>query len=229
MRALTLVLLLPMLARAQDDPRALFEQGTLALQDGRFVEAVPLLERAHEMAPRVPTAFNLALALAGVGRLTSAIALFDRLIAGEWGELSDDVRTEAGQRREAAARSLAHLSIDLAPADAALRIDNVATVERSLAIDPGHHVLVATARDHRDASEALDLGPGETRSLELRLAVIEPVALADPFWSSAWPWVIGAVLLAGVAASIAIPVALNTTGSPRGDVNETIYTLHIAP
>jgi len=49
-------------ADAQDDPRALFERGTLAVEEGRFAEAEPDLERSRSLAPRPTTALNLIVA-----------------------------------------------------------------------------------------------------------------------------------------------------------------------
>lgn len=68
---------------AADDRKALelFEQGFKAYQDGRFQQAIDLLEKAHAMKKEPVLLYNLARAHEGVGNLDQAISMYERYLA----------------------------------------------------------------------------------------------------------------------------------------------------
>jgi tetratricopeptide (TPR) repeat protein len=65
-----------------DDRKALelFEQGFKAYQEGRFQQAIDLLEKAYAMKQEPVLLYNLARAHEGVGNLDQAISMYERYL-----------------------------------------------------------------------------------------------------------------------------------------------------
>jgi len=75
-----------------DDSRAqalqLFEDGKKAYQEGRFEEAVSLLEKAHQLHPEPVLLYNLARAREGLGQFDTAIVAYEQYLR-EVGDIPD--------------------------------------------------------------------------------------------------------------------------------------------
>jgi tetratricopeptide (TPR) repeat protein len=75
-----------------DDNRAqalaLFEDGKKAYQEGRFEEAVKLLERAHQLHPEPVLLYNLARAREGLGQYETAVVAYEQYLR-EAGNIPD--------------------------------------------------------------------------------------------------------------------------------------------
>lgn len=162
-------------ARAQDErARALFDEGMAALERGRFDEAISAFEGSLELARRSTTAYDLALALRGSGRIVDSLGIVERITSGEMGDIPSTLRAELdGLERDLRAEA-AHLRVQVqGPEDVELRVDGrqIETTQggAELTLDPGPHTLVATARDHRTLEERVTLRPGAHERRELRL------------------------------------------------------------
>lgn len=215
--ALVLALLLApaMHAAAQadvHDARALFEQGSLAVREGRFAEGRELLERSLAIAPRPATAFNLVVALRGIDELVTASTTCADLLAGTWGELDEAHRAEAEGECAAIEAAVAHLEVSLeGDAPGELRLDGVAlsrlapgqSVERAL--DPGTHALTLTSPGRPLVDRSLDLGRGS------RLAVTLSVPPAPAHGDDAL--VLGLGIGGGVAAAVVIAIVVGVVVS----------------
>lgn len=164
----------PLSARAQEDARALFERGTAAIHEGRFADARPDLERSLALDARPATAFNLVIALRGMGRLIDAGTACEALLAGEHGPLEDAQRVEAASICDDARRGVAHLRVRIGgtrPIE--VRVDGVTLgdhapgdeIDRS--IDPGAHVVTAVAPGAEPVDRAVELARGASTELEL--------------------------------------------------------------
>lgn len=157
------------------EARALFEGAVQAIEEGRFSDAVTALRRSLALEPRAPTAFNLAVALRGVGEARESRALFDRLLAGEFGPLPEARRAQVQPLRDEVAAEVAQLQVTVEGPDApTLTVDGaeVAPSEPrafALELDPGEHVVRATAVDWEPAQRELELSPGESRALSITL------------------------------------------------------------
>ena len=180
----------PALARAQHsetvedaaEARALFEAGSEHLAAQRYEEASQAFERSFALAERPGTAANLAVALREAGRPADSVALFDRLLGGELGEISDEMRQLVEiERAEAEARQC-HLELGAAR-DAMVQIDGAPAFALTAheparrALNPGSHVIVASAPGRAQSEVHVVLGPGATERIEL---TFRPVAPADP-------------------------------------------------
>lgn len=166
-------------ARAQPNVAfELFQQGMAAMERNRFDEAVELLRASLESSARPPTAFNLALALRATGRLADASQVLERLLEGRYGDVAESGADEARELLVTIAADMAELRVDVdGPDDAQLRVDGglVALAEAGvvLRLDPGRHVVVLSASEHRTVERDVRLARGERARLTLRLERIE--------------------------------------------------------
>jgi hypothetical protein len=114
--ALTLALFTrgPSSARAQEeDARRLFERGSAAVHDGRFADARVDLERSLALEARAATAFNLVVALRGMGQLVDTGPICEGLSAERYGPLSAEQRDEAQALCSDARAGVAHLTVNV--------------------------------------------------------------------------------------------------------------------
>ncbi len=182
-------LLAPALARAESPPRVaarseaqlaqareLFDAAGASIQVGRFADAVKQLRASLDLVPRTATAFNLAVALRGTGDALAALALFDKLAAGAYGELDPARREQVGKLRAEVAAEIATLTIVASGADAIeIRLDGeIVTSDKTAgstvsSVNPGAHRIVASARDHETEARVVDVARGSTPTVSLVL------------------------------------------------------------
>lgn len=211
------------------EAQRLFRRGLELGEQDRWSEALELFRRSRALVERPSTLFNIGYALFRLGRFGEAVETFDAYLATPGVETSG-LAAEAARRREEAQRSLATLTLELSPADARVAVDgDPRTGEgspRTLALDPGRHVLRASAPDHEEAQLELSVLAAEavTRSLTLTPIVREVIAppitvvhetpiVEDPiFWG-----VTGGVIAAiAVAVGVGVGVATSATPAPYG-------------
>lgn len=221
-------------ADAQSEARALFERGTAALRAGRFPEASEALGRSLELHPHSATAFNLAVALRGSGRVLGAIRICDRLLADAYGPLERVRRTQAEEICSAAAGEVATLEVQAIGARRIeIRVDGetVATVADGETarrrIDPGRHVVSASAADHAADERTVEVGRGTSARVALRVV---PIAVEGPRGgasSSPWPWIAGGTAVALGAVLVTVLVLTGDEAPPVTDpaFGGTIVTL----
>jgi hypothetical protein len=211
-------------AAAQDasseDAQALFEQGRVALEEGRPAEAREPLERSFLLSPRPATAFNLIVAYWGSGRPVAAGMLCERLLDGAFGEIEQARRAQAEEVCASARADVAHLDIDVeGRGRATIRIDGESAGETDVPgslerdLDPGRHVLTARAPGAVADERTIELGRGERATVRLRLVPSNRSDRAEG-GPRAWPFVLAGCL--AVAAVVLIVVLVATTGG-QGD------------
>lgn len=205
-------------AHAQDavaEARRLFDEGREALHAARLTEAKEKLRRSLELHPNAATAFNLVLAYRGSGEPLEATRVCERLLAGDYGELAGERRAQASDTCEAAAAEIAHIE---ARAEGAERIDlrldgaawtAVAGGEVARAdVDPGRHVISASAAAHAGEERAVTVERGGTASVVLRV-VPEPTEREG---SPATWWIV-----AGAGAAVVVGVIVAAVLLSGGD------------
>lgn len=166
----------PGLALAQEgDPRgqsrAHFEQGIAHLAERRFEDAVRELEAARSLYPTASIHFNLGLAYRGVGRGRDAITAFERFLTAV-GETGDPARVDEVNRYLRTLRaSLVTIRLDVTPADARVTVDGepVPRGTTTIQLDPGAHVVAASAPGFRDGQRELQVEPGSSALAQLAL------------------------------------------------------------
>jgi hypothetical protein len=167
-------------ARAQPEPplsgaalQEHFDRGVEAERAGRHADACALFEEVlrHHDEPLVRV--NLAISYRAVGRYADAIAQLERYLAAP---LSTEGPAQLRQMREAIAemsRRLAHLTLRVRPEGATVRVDRRPLRGETIALDPGEHVVEASATGHHPQRRELRLEPGRDDVVELTLAPVE--------------------------------------------------------
>lgn len=165
----------PASAFAQDDPRqaaiAHFEQGVAHLAERRFEEAVTELEAARSLYATASIHFNLGLAYRGVRRNRDAIAAFERFLTSV-GESGDPARTEEVNRYLRTLRaSLVRVRLDITPETAHVTIDGdpIPRGSTTVQLDPGAHVITASAPGHQEGQREIQAAPGSDTLVQLTL------------------------------------------------------------
>lgn len=139
--------------RAQREARETFERGMQELQAGRYRDATLSFERSFELAPRLPTAFNWALALRGMGRALEAERLYQRVLDGDLGTLRAQDRAAVTELLAEVRAGIAELRMTIeGPEELEVRLDGIVLASRPgvhvVRVDPGERVIVVSARDH---------------------------------------------------------------------------------
>jgi hypothetical protein len=219
-------------ARAQETEEPVDERvdrARVAAEAGRFEEARDLLRESLDADPRASTAFNLALVLESTGELVAARALYDQLLASEFGALPEDRRARASERRTALSGEIATLRISVTGAPRAdVEVDGQPRGEARASggalrveVDPGAHVIRGVCEDGNRATLEVAVGRGEVRSVGLSFELPDvrvPDAAAggtpeaptdrgtDDGGVSPWLWVgIGAAaVIAGAVVTIVL-------------------------
>lgn len=174
--ALLAALALPSFALAQEgdrraESRAHFEQGIAHLGEQRFGDAVRELEAARSLYPTASIHFNLGLAYRGVGRARDAISAFERFLTAV-GDTGDPARVEEVNRHLRTLRaSLVTVRLDITPADARVTVDGepIPRGSTTIQLDPGRHVIAASAPGHREGQRELSVEPGSSALAQLAL------------------------------------------------------------
>ncbi len=236
-------------ASAQDDPersalaRSLFQEGVELARTERFEEAADRFRRAYEIRQAPAIAFNLASALARLGRVVESSEVLQQVLRAP--DVTADLRAAAELQLSELAPRLARVTVrttgDLD--DVRLQLDErdlpAAAIGVAVPIDPGAHVARALRDDREIAREELEVAEGQ--SVELTLAIPARSAPAealrvdpDPAPMGGAPpsddsgiWIgvgvgIAAVVIAGVVVSA---VLLSAPGAPAaipGNTNPAV-------
>jgi hypothetical protein len=202
------------------EARSLFELGTRAVHEGRFREADEALSRSLVLVPRPATAFNLVVALRGLGAMVRAtgvcerqllVAALDPAQATEARTLCDEVRGAVGHLTVRAVGSTPFvLRIDgaiqgeLAPGD-----------ERTLSLDPGDHHLLALA-DGLSGEHDVRLPPGGSITLALSAPLPASVDVG---------LVVGVTVGSAAAVVLAVVIGVVVASSASGPVYDYPVTM----
>jgi len=168
--AFAAVVLSPAFAHATgaDDKAAaqvLFDAGRKLMEQGRYAEACPKLEGSQRLDPGAGTLLNLAACYEKNGQTASAwVTYTDAATASQ--ERHPDWAARATERAKALFPTLAHLSIEVpnAPGGVAIVRDaktlDSGSFGMAMPIDPGHHVIDATAPDKLPFHKEIDVAQG---------------------------------------------------------------------
>ncbi len=166
---------------ARREARALFREGLDRAEEQRWREAAESFRRSAALVERPSTLFNLGEVLLRLGQYTEAARALDRCLA------IADPRRDRGQIERVrpalaeARAAIVTLEVGGVPEGASVLVDGrvVAGVgeARTLAIDPGAHVVEVRAADGRSVRHELSPAPG---ARERWTAAFPPLAPAGP-------------------------------------------------
>jgi hypothetical protein len=184
-RALALVLALaPATAAAQPgrDPaaaEALFKKGVEALEKDDWAGACPSFEASVKLDPSVGAQLNVARCAEHDGKLARAWAEYKKA------KVLNQETPGAKRKREVDAfvddalsklePRLPKVTVRLASKPAGVRVERdgvelpMTSLELALPVDPGTHVMVATAPGHEDLRETFEIAEGARKEIVLSL------------------------------------------------------------
>lgn len=172
------------------DANRFFAEGRELLARGELAEACRKFARSHELLPRAGTLLNLAVCLARSGENLQAFYRFQEALDAAIRDGRADREELARGYLEDLRSKLAWLTISVerardVPALTVL-IDDVPrdTLGSSIAIEPGPHVIKATAPGHLPFQATIAVEAGVSRSIEISPLVVEsrevPAPLHEP-------------------------------------------------
>ena len=234
-------------AQTQDPAaaRALFEEATKALDGGDWDGACPRFDGSFALKPTVSALLNIAKCHEHAGKLTLASDDYQRALSLNEDTVSQTRKKELAEYAAGAVRALKariprlRIVVKDAPADLHVTRDGqelpATTLEIGLPVDPGEHVVVASAAGRKTQTSRVILAEGRDTDLALDLAADVPAPAAPPppalpppasapaplpvaarGSAPAWAWISGAVgiVLGGAAVGFAVDGARANCGGP---------------
>jgi hypothetical protein len=174
MRLVLASLLLTRIAVAQTTPETLMDEGHALIANGNFDAACAKFTASMKLAPRLATQLAIADCHEREGKVATAST--DYRIATTLAERANDekARDAALAKSKELAAEIPHLVLVIAadePAGFAVTSDGVelpaASLENPIAIDPGEHVIAATATGAAPWQEKVTVAPKETRPVKI--------------------------------------------------------------
>lgn len=150
--------------------QSLFEQGRALMKEGRFAEACPKLADSQRLDPATGTLLNLALCHEEAGLTATAWAEFHDALTQAKHDDRDERARFARQHIEKLEPVLSSVTIvRAAGVRGDVHLDGVLLGEATLGaptpVDPGHHVVEASAPGKRPWRADLDVGPNADKKL----------------------------------------------------------------
>ena len=174
-------------ARAQTGNAALaeslFREGKRLSGEHKFAEACPKFAESYKLDPGLGTLLNLATCHESEGKPATAWAEFSEASSRAKREGDNDRAQLADEHVRALEPKLAHVSVSLAPGAAVaglvIKFDSrelaSAALGLPIAIDPGKHVLEASAPGKETSTQAFDT-PSTPTNLALTVPVLKDSA-----------------------------------------------------
>jgi len=150
--------------------QAMFDEGRKLMDQGKYAEACPKLEASQRLDPGAGTLLNLAACYEKNGQTASAwVTYTDAATASR--DRHPDWAQRADARVKALQPTLSHLTID-APSGVSVTRDgkpiDAGSFGAAMPVDPGHHVIDATAPNKKPFHQEVDVG---AKGAEARVTV----------------------------------------------------------
>lgn len=221
--------------------RALFERGVEHARREEFERAADLFIRAQSLRPAPGIAYNLASALARLGRLVEASEQLQWVVRQD--DTTPEMRASAETTIAQLVPRLAHLRVVLDGPDdgVAITFDGAplgrAVLGEPVPVDPGLHRVAAVRDDRSLAIEELELEEGAQREVSLFVPpATAPIAIERPHVEAriapeppppgddlTWLWATGiAVAVAAAVAITAAVVVVETSNAPEAIPGTTL-------
>jgi hypothetical protein len=216
------------LAQSPDELRAareLFQEAFKDEQEKRYPEALEKFQRVAKVKESASVRYRIATVLVAMGRLREARDMY-RALASARASLPPSDQETADSAAEKAAeldRQIPKLALrvqDDPPPDVRVTIDgapvSVGTTPRAIEVDPGVHVVAATARGSTSPEHTVTLAEGAGEVPHTVTFVADKSAGAAPSKNHTLAW----IAVGGGAAFLATGVALLVVREDTiGDIN----------
>ena len=187
--ALAGAMMLVSTAATADDPMArantLFEDGKKLLDDGHVAEACARFDESYRLAPRGGTLLNLGLCHERDGKLLAARRELRDALAMARRDGRADREPVAREHLAAVEAKLAWIAVTPPPnvgAGVEIRVDGAPIAPddwSAVAVEPGRHVVTASAAGFRAREVTLTLETGGKKE-SVRFDALEPLGAAPP-------------------------------------------------
>jgi hypothetical protein len=165
------------------DAKQHFQRGITLVDVGRFEEAAVEFELAYAIGPRPTVLYNIGMAYAAARRGALAVEAFKRYLRSSAGEVDPRRSKEVRAQVERLEAQLAAIELDVTPRSAEVRIDGrVVESVGPVALDPGHHVLEASAQGHATLRRDLTVASGTAAKIVEALPLARPAPAALTGW-----------------------------------------------
>lgn len=190
------------------DPRqaqSLFERARLLMDDGDLEHACPLFAESQRLDPGGGTLLNLALCHERQGKTATAWTEYNDALSIAVRDGREDRRDFAREHIEALRERLPRVRIVVEQPVPGISVvlDDTALSALSLGadlpVDPGTHVVTASARDHATWRSSVVLADGQR--LDVRVPLLAREARAPETRIATMSWVFGGVALGALATS----------------------------
>ncbi len=166
--------------------RTLFSDALRDQDQKHFDIALEKFRRVAAVRDTAPVRYRIGSCLEGLGNLAQATAAYQAAVdAGQADRAQDDVVRASRTRIEALARRVPRVSISLSgrlPGDADVRIDDrrvpPEALKETIPLDPGEHVITATANGSKPFRTVVFLAEGGVAPVTIPL---DPDPNAPPF------------------------------------------------
>lgn len=160
----------------RSDPKAEarlhFDRGVALAKNGQYGEAISAFSRAYSASPHFAVLFNLGQAYGAVGQPVFAADTLRRYLNEGGGQVPPSRRVQVEADIARYEKQIALVTVRSAIDGAVIRMDQVEVGRTPLTgparLAPGAHVLTAHAAGYRPWSQQFTVGPGESRTLEVR-------------------------------------------------------------
>lgn len=183
---LTLASVAPAVAQGEPETEArlLFESAVVSMQNGRCADAIEMLERSLELVERVSTAYNLAVCRQASGQPLEAGRLYEAILEGRYGTADEETRRQSTEFLAAVRSEVATLRIHtLETPTARVTVDGREVTMNGgsgeVQLDPGEHIVRATATGHVDVDQQVLLARGAQQIVRLTLAPATGTLIID--------------------------------------------------
>jgi hypothetical protein len=162
-------------ARAQPaEPERLFREGRRLMLEGRFDEACPMIAESQRLDPHTGTLLNLAACHEKQGKVATAWVEYQKALTAARAEGQADRVRLAQERVDALEPHVPWLAVDApvdAPTDLEVKLDGAAIQRaawgKEMPVDPGPHVVAASAPSRAPFEERLELRESEHRTVHV--------------------------------------------------------------
>jgi hypothetical protein len=140
-------------------------------QQARWLDAINELEAARDIRATPPVMYNLGLAQRAVGRNREAVESFRAFLQMPGHERNPELVPQAEQFIRELGSAVGEVELRIEPSQAAIEVDGQPVERRGghLALDPGRHVVSATAEGFARATQNVTVTSGGTTVLVMRL------------------------------------------------------------
>ncbi|MDB4994319.1 MAG: TonB-dependent receptor [Myxococcaceae bacterium] len=172
--ALVLLFACTAVARADDEAaraqsRTLFTSGATALDDGRPGDALAYFQRAYGLYPHYATLYNIGLCQRALGRTVESVTAFMKFLDVGADAVSPEQRATATRLIKEGQAKIVLATIKVTPSSAKIQVDGKPLEGREVLLDPGSHVVDATAGGRQPVHHAFTAEPGSRPVINLTM------------------------------------------------------------